>query len=947
MKGSIFLVADTHLRGKNLQRGLDALSQVYSHAKEGDIVIFAGDFFDHYNVATKEAPLGTVIRQVRSFLAQQKKVSTFILAGNHDLPPTGPSALEALASIERVHIVSDASSIEGKDDWVKIIMVPWPRNPDEASLFYEKVEGFLDLPPQAPTMIVGHLEIEGYFLGGHTLRGNVPVSLLQEWTKRAIVRLGHVHARSDYYIGALFQHNFGEEGNPQGFERWSLGEDGSLVGEFIPVDVPEYKTVDVETYEKNPPSTPFVRVIGEAPPEKLDPSHIFVRQETIQRRVSVEDSLEGLSLPELIVKWAEATGRKVPVGADYLASLQTVEVPKLGSLLRWNSLLVRNVGPHGKEASEITLGDGLTILVGPNGSGKTFLVESLFAALYGRFPSRGRVTSYTEGGGSLAVSLETDEGKFIITRSGNQATLYKADGTVLASKIKDVEAWAELHVGSPEVMLATAFLSQTGRGDLLLLSPAERKDLMASLLGLSSFDSLEAEFLQRRKEYQADCDRMEAELSALKERLSPVEEREVLKAEGRVQQLSSKVEEYQRKLNAILRKIGKMEAVSRERLEADLEEAREGLCSCNADIEKIKMEIEKVGEVKTSSPEIRREMQTVQSNIIFLEKEIEHAKEQASLISQAACDPVIETCPLLSSAIEARDSLEEKTAKLEELRKEVRKLEKSLASAEEAEERLSSLNKSLAQAEMQRDYYLNRISSLEEQLSRLQDLGDVDLNQLVRERESLAGLIADAQKDLAVAQEKLGELKYAWEYYQKSVKRIAELKKQVDLLKQEVEVNSFLAEACGKNGVRQLLLDQAFSDLQVILDDLVQQANIPLRVVLKTVRESKSSGKEQEVLDILVAPSSVGDYVDASACSGGEQKMVRLLLRLALLKYLKLHRGMHYNVLMVDELFDALDYDNMERLLSLLSQGDFSQVIVVTHSPSFPNVPHTLLEVRS
>jgi len=88
----------------------------------------------------------------------------------------------------------------------------------------------------------------------------------------------------------------------------------------------------------------------------------------------------------------------------------------------------------------------------------------------------------------------------------------------------------------------------------------------------------------------------------------------------------------------------------------------------------------------------------------------------------------------------------------------------------------------------------------------------------------------------------------------------------------------------------------------------------------------------KETLDILVSDDR-GER-DISEFSGGEQKLLRSIVRIALGLFQASRHGRRIQVFTADEAFDALDYDNSMLLLAALSrlQDRFNQVFIVSHS---------------
>jgi DNA repair exonuclease SbcCD nuclease subunit len=102
-----------------------------------------------------------------------------------------------------------------------------------------------------PCLLFGHAEIQGTQLNpGHMLQsGSFSYTLGSLANTGAdYISLGHIHKRDGVYAGALYQNNFGEEGNSQGFEIITIhDDDNGISDEYFDIDLLEFKTVDIKS----------------------------------------------------------------------------------------------------------------------------------------------------------------------------------------------------------------------------------------------------------------------------------------------------------------------------------------------------------------------------------------------------------------------------------------------------------------------------------------------------------------------------------------------------------------------------------------------------------------------------------------------------------------------------------------------------------------------------
>ena len=160
-----------------------------------------------------------------------------------------------------------------------------------------------------------------------------------------------------------------------------------------------------------------------------------------------------------------------------------------------------------------------------------------------------------------------------------------------------------------------------------------------------------------------------------------------------------------------------------------------------------------------------------------------------------------------------------------------------------------------------------------------------------------------------------------------SSESIAKAKAELSTAQAKREIFSDIAEAFGKQGISQLVIDNSIDQIQAIANDFL--ADSPFKLSFSTQKELKS-GDMAESLDILVR--NKGLTYDVTECSGGEQKLIRMIIRLTLATFMN-NTATGHGILFVDELFDSLDDANSFNVLSLMNvlQDKFTQIIVISH----------------
>ncbi|ASJ02691.1 chromosome segregation protein [Thermococcus profundus] len=481
--------------------------------------------------------------------------------------------------------------------------------------------------------------------------------------------------------------------------------------------------------------------------------------------------------------------------------------------MRIRRLKIRNFRAH--EKSEVEFNDGINLLIGQNGAGKSSILEAIFAALYMGHPSfpRGYLQANTrvnaKGGIGLTLEFEHDEKSYKIHRDTKKSELIE-DGALIAEKSSDIARWVERNIYPIQVFTNALYIRQ-GEIEGIITNREIMEKVLRKVLGIDDYENAEKNAtdvireLKRKKDY----------LKKLIERKAEVEEslREAEKRFSETLRRISELRERERKLQ------GEFDEAEKEysRLRS-LKEELDKLEKEKAIIEqRIKAEKERIKDYETQIEEAKKEITELEEKAERL-KDLEPVeKEYVKLKSLLSLKDELSKLSLSEAKLaEKKRSLEEKVAKVEEVQKNIEELEreeKSLRRDYEELKRKNGLYQRALQLTAEAERYRNELEKagttpekLEKELEevesakeRLEDLRE----EMARTREEIASLTGQKENLLEnlsklegakvcplckrpIEEHEEGEIKAEYDAEISSIeKKLEKLSKKLEKLRQE------------------------------------------------------------------------------------------------------------------------------------------------------------------
>jgi len=267
-------IADLHISPETMQDAERSLQWALKDMRERGVslVNIAGDVFNAPVVGDSDIATGPLYDMVAGLLANCEGMTFNVLPGNHDIgKPNQPAAAAPLGNLTNVHYYPIPRIVRASS--VDIVMMPWltkanifsngdtkGMNQEEiAHAFNQRVnvilEDLVNRREGVHLMLVGHAEVTGALLGNDTraCAGKefpLPKDLLDRFDH---VALGHLHKRQRYYVGSLFENNFGEAGYEVGYEVVNVHPDRLEVEHVTNPHTPRHRTISKATCEEDLP----------------------------------------------------------------------------------------------------------------------------------------------------------------------------------------------------------------------------------------------------------------------------------------------------------------------------------------------------------------------------------------------------------------------------------------------------------------------------------------------------------------------------------------------------------------------------------------------------------------------------------------------------------------------------------------------------------------------
>ena len=666
------------------------------------------------------------------------------------------------------------------------------------------------------------------------------------------------------------------------------------------------------------------------------------------------------------------------------------------------TLVLHNFMPYRDPAPLDFSGIHIACLAGDNGAGKSALLDAMTWALWGRARARRddeliyqgatemsveftfalagntyRVIRQrkagTRGASALDLQVQTPEGSF--------RTLAEPTMRETQNKITDL-----LRLDY-DTFINSSFLLQNRADEFTVKTPAERKQVLADILGLEQWQVYEEHAKDLIRQVEGNIERIKAELERIDEELAqrPRYEAELSSARAAVITLGDRLrqaEEAWQKIQSAQRDAGHLDTQLAElatrvaqaerelcavendladaKTRADASALRAQLAATQAELQKLDVREADRDQARARQQSLAEEAASLRGRNEQLGPETEPIKERVATLEKAT-RPQCPTCgqalsdkerkrlvAQLKAEVEARrNQYRANAARLRAIANESAQVERELNAAEADVRQRPALQKREAEwlaavaGAQEAQSAAQRLTGRRDQWQATLSADRVRQAELAKHLSGLRAGLGDAVRAQAELERARAEERAARDRVVRAEQQIASCDALADQRKARLAERKQMSDekglyeelrvAFGKKGVPAMIIEAAIPEIEDEANALLTRITAGrMHVRFDTQRETVK-GETVETLDIRIADElGTRPYENFS---GGEQFRVNFAIRIALSKLLARRAGAQLQTLVMDEGFGQLDTSGRERLVEVLNaiQHDFSRILVITH----------------
>lgn len=659
----------------------------------------------------------------------------------------------------------------------------------------------------------------------------------------------------------------------------------------------------------------------------------------------------------------------------------------------------------------------LAVLSGQNGVGKSSILEAITWVIWGKTRAasdddlvyQGQTNAWVEfifshqgekyrlvrrrnlkrkkGESTLEFQIETKQPSF-----ENESWQSIAEATYKATQAKIIDILKIPY----EIFINSSYLRQGHADEFTTKTPAERKEVLADVLGLNFYQRISEAAREKAKFHLQNIKLMDFQINDLQASTGELEtiKQAFLKKTAELKILKNQQNKLKDEIKNLNQQKTSYEVLQEKltTLRGRFREIQEEIILLQEEKKNLLAETEKSGEKLLKKSVIYQGFQNLQKFEKLLEKEnlkfqayakwqerlkvLEHIEEET--LKNVRRITKISTCPMClrpmrenearSISQHLKDEFQKKyLPELKKIRLRLTGLNYQSQNHQKIREKLKGLQ-TFREEKQALDLAINSKNNSQKTLAKInhqiQELLKVS-KKIKIQGEKLNKDLAPRQNITVFLQEKihqeeiinnqifelqniLGQLEKELEQIKKQKETIANKEKERAQTEKDYQIYEELTLVFSKKGLQAMLMENSLIIIEEEANHLLKKitgGRMSLKIL--TQKEKKSAPEEDliETLDIQIA-DELGRR-PYEMFSGGEAFRINFAIRVALSKLLASRAGTRLQFLAIDEGFGTLDSAGRDDIVSAINaiSQDFEKIIVITHLEEFKDLFPTLIQV--
>ena len=548
-----------------------------------------------------------------------------------------------------------------------------------------------------------------------------------------------------------------------------------------------------------------------------------------------------------------------------------------------------------------------------------------------------------------------------------------------------------------EIFVNSSYLRQGHADEFTIKTPAERKEILAEVLGLNYYEELSTKAREKMRRLEEKTKMLVFQIEDLQSQIA--RKKEIESHYQETQKKFKKIGQEQKILKANLAKLDKDRQeyvitseklkILRERFvelsrvaqklnleKENFEKEQERIQEQLKNKEAIKVDYKKLLRLETKNEEeIIKYKNFVEINQEL--KVLEHIKNDLDKNTKRINQ--ISNCPMClrpmtkpeASKIVAhlkKEFQEKYQKKFDSFKKEIQKINydfavhqdiqeqiKTLATIRETYQALGLAENNLKNTQKNLKNILANFSKLKDEAEKITNKGTSlkkklpkleQVNLVWQEKMNEEDIL---NKRIMELQNSLGGLKQELVQIEKEEKELKEIEREQQDIQKEIREYEELSLAFGKKGIQAMIIEQSLLSIEEganMLLGKITGGRMSLKFITQKAKKSPSEEDELiETLEIKIA-DELGER-DYEMYSGGEAFRINFAIRIALSKLLASRADAHLKFLAIDEGFGMLDMAGRDDLVAAINSisPDFEKILVITHFQELKDLFPTKIEV--